>query len=439
MNDKISLLLEWVKELLSRWHTVSTDGSESDESKDSENAENDECESENSENAEADGSESEDSENAEADGGGSEKSENAETGESGAEDSENAEADGSGSEESENAEADGSESEKSENAEADGSESEKSENAEADGSGSEKSENAEADGSESEDSENAEDGEPEDWEKEASQSAEVLKQMNQPKVQKQKTPKTVSPSEFERKEKRNETGHRTGVSSYKFSGNPELDAVYRKASRLLEHFTNEMLISERVAGNAHWDAITIAKDSVTYHQTRIPSAKYSHPQKEPNVVLLLDISGSCASQAEMFMAIAAGCIGPNVACYLSFNGVAYDKPLEVPPRKPRFYMQAKSWVNQELQNVISSNPDELPFKEFVLSVEPKTIIVFGDFDGIDLYQEVINDTKFRNVEIFWFANENSSRGVPKGFTKKNYVSDIFEPKDFLRALKRIRH
>jgi len=271
----------------------------------------------------------------------------------------------------------------------------------------------------------------EDWEAMADNTAGAINLLN-------------DLSEVARKNQREEEGHRTTLPQYNFNRETtpaELEVVYRKAGELMKLFANEENLTERIHGAARWDAKTIARRAVTYKHHRIPQAKFQRP-KEADIVLLMDISGSCAAQAEMFMAISAACVGPEVAVYIGYNGCARKQPLTAPKRKPRSYAKAKAWVSEEVANLQGWDKQqtigEWQFREFVEEVRPKTLLIFGDFDGRDLYCPVGRDPKFKDVDFFWIANVNAQSGVPEGFTQKNYIPNIFGPQDFLAALRKIR-
>lgn len=302
------------------------------------------------------------------------------------------------------------------------------------GSGSE----IDADGSDAEGEANGDPFATEDWEAKADHSATALKLID-------------DLMEVEAKA-RDEKGHRTSLPQYNFNreASPaELEIAFKKASELLKKFAAEEEITARKDGTARWDAEKLVRSVVTYRHQRIPSAKYEYP-KEADICILLDISGSCAQQAEMFMAIAAGTIGSGVRVFVGYNGSCRAAAMNPPKRRIHNYAQAKPWVQAEVERVSGWDNavviGEWEFAQFLEEVKPKTVIIFGDWDGVDQYTAAIKNTSFRDIKFFWFANEgygswrvdNATSQIPEGFTKKNYVSGIFNPRDFVKALRKLR-
>ncbi len=244
---------------------------------------------------------------------------------------------------------------------------------------------------------------------------------------------------------RDEAGHRTTLPRYDFGEESpvELEVAFRKSSELLRKFAAEEDFASRKDGSSRWDAKAIAKSVVAYRHQNIPSSKSERP-KEADICILLDISGSCESQAEMFMAIAAGVIGSGVRVFVGYNGCARASAMNPPKRRITSYAKAKPWVQSEIDRVSGWDNQEAVgewgFSEFLEEVRPKTVIIFGDWDGIDLYTDAVRNPKFRKVKFFWFANEGvrEEGRIPDGFTRKNYVPGIYTPRDFVRALRTIR-
>lgn len=278
----------------------------------------------------------------------------------------------------------------------------------------------------------------EDWEAKADHSATALKLIYDLK-------------EVETKA-RDEKGHRTTLPQYNFNRETspmELEIAFRKASELLKKFAAEEEITARKDGTARWDAEKLVRSVVTYKHQQIPSSKYERP-KEADICILLDISGSCAQQAEMFMAIAAGSIGSGVRVFVGYNGSCRACAMEPPKKRIHSYAQAKPWVQSEVERVSgwhnASTIGEWSFEQFLDEAEPKTVIIFGDWDGVDQYTAAVKNPKFRNIKFFWFANEDygswrsvdAGSRIPEGFNRKNYVPDIFTPQDFVKALRRLK-
>jgi AAA ATPase containing von Willebrand factor type A (vWA) domain len=279
----------------------------------------------------------------------------------------------------------------------------------------------------------------EDWEAKADHSATVLKLLDDLEEAEAKA--------------RDEKGHRTSLPQYNFdreASPAELEIAFKKAAELLKKFAAEEEITARRDGTARWDAEKLVRSVVTYRHQRIPSSKYEHP-KEADICILLDISGSCAQQAEMFMAIAAGTIGSGVRVFVGYNGSCRACSMDSPKRRIRSYAQAKPWVQAEVNRVSGWDNavtiGEWGFEEFLEEAEPKTVIIFGDWDGVDQYTAAVKNSKFRNkIKFFWFANEgygswrqaNAGSQMPEGFTTKNYVPGIFNPRDFVKALRKLR-
>lgn len=311
----------------------------------------------------------------------------------------------------------------------------------ADSDGDERGEGSSDGDADSIDAEGEASGDPfatEDWEAKADHSATALKLIDDLK-------------EVEAKA-RDEKGHRTTLPQYNFNreASPaELEIAFKKASELLKKFAAEEEITVRRDGTARWDAEKLVRSMVTYRHQRIPSSKYEHP-KEADICILLDISGSCAQQAEMFMAIAAGSIGSGVRVFVGYNGSCRACAMDQPKRRIRSYAQAKPWVQSEVERVSgwhnASTIGEWSFEQFLDEAEPKTVIIFGDWDGIDQYTAAVRNTRFRNVRFFWFANEgygswrsaNAENRIPEGFATKNYVPGIFTPRDFTKALRKLK-
>ncbi len=273
--------------------------------------------------------------------------------------------------------------------------------------------------------------ESEDWEARADQVAGELALEN-------------SLDELEAKV-RDESGHRTSLPTYHFNREQspvELEIAFQKGRELIAKLAAEEDFAAKIVGPARWDAKQLAREVVRMHHPHIPSARYDRP-READIVMLLDISGSCAEQAEMFMAIAAGAVNYGVRIFVGYNGSCRCSPMQPPKRLPRKYEQAKTWVQSEVERVSGWDNQvavgEWSFREFVEEIRPKTLVIFGDWDGIDQYQDVVPDPKFHSTKFFWFANEgrrDDSR-PPKGLTKKNYFSHVYSPKDLVRALRRL--
>lgn len=277
----------------------------------------------------------------------------------------------------------------------------------------------------------------EEWEKKADQSA--IAQSFEDSLEK-----------FEAKV-RQEKGHRTSLPSYQFDREEspvELEVAFKKAGELVKKLAAEEDLTARVAGRSRWDAKALTHAVVSYRHPRVPSSRYDRP-KEADIVILLDISGSCAAQAEMFMAIASGAVGNGVRIFVGYNGSARASAMTPPKRRIRSYAKAKAWVQSEVNRVSgwhNAAIGEWSFRQLVEEVKPKTLIIFGDWDGIDQYTPVARDPKFHSTKFFWFANEgngswrveNAGSEVPQGWTRKSYFSGIYRPQDLVKALRRIR-
>ncbi|NND65285.1 MAG: hypothetical protein HKM24_04885 [Gammaproteobacteria bacterium] len=208
----------------------------------------------------------------------------------------------------------------------------------------------------------------------------------------------------------------------------------------MELFAFEIDFTRRIEGQNHWSAERIVQTMLRRRPHRLRDAKYARPM-DVDVALVVDVSGSCEPQANMFMAIAAGCIGPNVKVYVSFNGVIIPQALRPPTHRPNDYTDATAWVQQAFDEVQASSDFNLEFSEFVSQEQPKTVIILGDHDGIDLYRTAVADPRNRSRKFFWIANvvdSNPPEFIPEGFNAKNYIADVMEPKDFIRAVKKLR-
>ena len=215
-----------------------------------------------------------------------------------------------------------------------------------------------------------------------------------------------------------------------------LETVFKKGSELIRKFANEEDVSNKVFGTQKWDAKEAVMRSVKFRHQDIPYAKYEY-LKEADITICIDISYSCAEQAEMFAAIAAGSVGNGVKVYIGYNGSVRMKELSTPTNRLKSYSHAKSWLASELANITgweNSHIDELDVDEFVRVNPPKLMIVFGDFDGLYEYERAVKIA--RQTKFIWFANEPAGK-IPMGFNKKNYIPGIFKPHDFIRALKKI--
>lgn len=273
----------------------------------------------------------------------------------------------------------------------------------------------------------------EDWEVEADHSAMAVKLADDLKEVEAKC--------------RDEKGHKTSLPQYDFNreASPaELEVAFRKASELLKKFAAEEEITKRQDGPVRWDAEKLVKSVVSCRYQQIPSSKYEHP-KEADICILLDISGSCAEQAEMFMAIGAGSIGANVKVFVGYNGNCRASAMQLPRRSLRNYRSAKVWVQEEVDRVSGWHNQnaigEWDFEQFLKETQPKTVIIFGDWDGINQYEKAIKNPKFRKTKFFWFANEGDfdrNIRIPKGWTNKNYFPAVYRPQDFIRVLRKIK-
>lgn len=266
----------------------------------------------------------------------------------------------------------------------------------------------------------------EDWERKANSSGRrlVLDSLNEIKRESNKEPQGM--------------GH-----GYFFGENealrPQMEIVFKKGRELLEKFANDEDVSQKIAGIQKWDAKEVVLCSVKLQHQKISDAKYEY-QKEADIVVYLDISGSCYEQSEMFAAIGSSVIGPSVAVYVGYNGYVRKKPLTPPKKRLSNYSQAFAWVKEELEKIEGWDRKweigEWDFVEFIKLHSPKTAIIFGDFDGLKMYEEAVKVAK--KCKFYWFANVAPWVDTPKGFNNKNFFKEVFEPKDFLKVLRRLR-
>lgn len=277
----------------------------------------------------------------------------------------------------------------------------------------------------------------EDWEAKAEQSISYLQLLD-------------SLEELEAKV-RDEKGHRTNLPTYHFDREEspvELEVAFQKGRELIQKLAAEEDFTAKISGQQRWDPKALLRAVVSYRHSRISSSRYDRP-READIILLLDISGSCAQQAEMFMAIGCGAAGSGVRIYVGYNGSVKAGELEAPRRPHNSYAQAKAWVQKQVERLYSL--PEWSFREFVEEMRPKTLVIFGDWDGIDQYQDVVSDPKFHSVKFFWFANEGRGRRkrgergknteipkIPKGWTRKNYFPGVYTPWDLVRVLRKLR-
>lgn len=247
-------------------------------------------------------------------------------------------------------------------------------------------------------------------------------------------------SEIKRESKKESQGMGYG---YFFGENealrPQMEIVFKKGKELLEKFANEEDVSQKITGTQKWDAKKVILCSVKFQHQKISDAKYEY-QKEADIVVYLDISGSCYEQSEMFAAIGSSVIGPNVAVYVGYNGYVRKKPLAPPKKRLSNYSQALAWARKEIEEIEGWGNrweiGEWDFVEFIKLHSPKTAIIFGDFDGLEMYEEAVEVAK--NCKFYWFANVSSWVDPPKGFNNKNFFKEVFEPKDFLKVLRALR-
>lgn len=235
----------------------------------------------------------------------------------------------------------------------------------------------------------------------------------------------------------NEQGHETSEVYYDFDRYiPEMEIAFRKGRELVRKMANEVDFSARTFGAAHWDAAMLAKYIVSLRHSQLPDCKYDRP-READIVMLMDISGSCAAQAEMFMAISAGAVGRGVRIHTGFNGVAKREAMMPPARQLTSYAKGLEWVKRE-QVRQRNEPDALSFKDFVKLTQPKTCIIFGDWDGRQEYRAV---RFFRNIRFYWFCNYGVPGSAPPDpgiWSKKRYFPAVYTPADLVRCLKKLR-
>lgn len=119
--------------------------------------------------------------------------------------------------------------------------------------------------------------------------------------------------------------------------------------------------------------------------------------------------------------------------------------MQVPRRLPRNYKQAKVWVQSEVDRVSGWENQEAvgewTFEQFVEEVRPKTLIIFGDWDGIDQYQDVVHEARFHSTKFFWFCNEGYRQNTgkyPEKWNKKNYFPGVYSSRDLVKSLRKIR-
>ena len=246
---------------------------------------------------------------------------------------------------------------------------------------------------------------------------------------------------------RKESGHRTSKQSHQFNQedhSPEqLEIAFKEGRDLILKLAAEEDFTRKEDGRARWDAKAIVQNVVSFRHPRIPVSRYERP-KEAGIAVLLDISDSCAQQAEMFMAIAAGAIGHGVRVYVGYNGSCRASELRAPRKVLRSYKQADSWVEEELYRIAGRRNDHLGdwlFEEFIERIRPKTCIIFGDWDGIDQYQDVVHRSRYRSIKFFWIANEGrrcKEEVIPENWTRKNYFPGVYTPRDLVAALKKLK-
>lgn len=216
----------------------------------------------------------------------------------------------------------------------------------------------------------------------------------------------------------------------------QLEVAFQCGRELVRKLAEDMDFTQRVEGQSVWDVRSLTKHALAMQHGRIPQAKLSY--SKVGLTMLLDISGSCASEAEMFAAIAAGALSDGVKIYFGENGHAYRMPLRF-SKVFTSYSQAKAWIEKEIERVTAGK--EWQFGELVKAVSPQRLIIFGDWDGLSCNQYQQVTSRHKRQGWYWFCNETRfpiAGEAPAGWTPRNYFPQITTTQKLVSALKRVR-
>lgn len=221
----------------------------------------------------------------------------------------------------------------------------------------------------------------------------------------------------------------------------QLQVAFQLGRELVAKLAMDVDFTQRTAGQSTWDAKQLVKTAVGMQYSQIPLGKSDYTRT--GLVMLLDISGSCAEQAEMFAAIAAGAIGEGMTVFFGGNGDVYPLPMKT-LRRFSSYHTAKAVVEQELRRILG--PAAKPcwtFAEFVARIQPNRLIIFGDWDGRRQYVQAAK--KQRQHNWYWFCNQQNGDNISEpcsepqsGWTTRNYFSRILEPQALAKALRQVK-
>lgn len=215
--------------------------------------------------------------------------------------------------------------------------------------------------------------------------------------------------------------------------NHALEVAFKAGRELVTKLASDVDFSQRTVGCGVWDGRRLVKQAAGMQYSRIPSTTKSYAKE--GLTILLDVSPSCAEQAEMFAAIAAGALGDGVQVFFSYNGSSYKEPLRA-TKCFSSYFQAKAWVVSEVRRIEQSG--NLSFEEFVRRTNPTRLVIFGDWDGKYQYEKVACHK--RGHKWYWFSNEARGRQgeeIPLGWSRKSYLPNILDPQTLVKALRKV--
>lgn len=238
-----------------------------------------------------------------------------------------------------------------------------------------------------------------------------------------------------RAKKESNTGKALCEARYEFKEDLDLEVIFKKSKELLKKLVNEQDFTDKVDGFNHWDVKRLINYKFTLNLHKFLTAKFSRP-KLANIAILADISPSCSEQADMFMAILAGIINPDIKIHVGYNGHAREKAFELPKRPLASYAKSLAWIHEQQDKCNQSK--HINFDEFLKLTKPKTCIILGDDDGINEYKAI---KKYRKINFYWFYNCGSKTTKPRHdlLPTSRFFPGIYEPKDFIQAIRKLKN
>lgn len=231
----------------------------------------------------------------------------------------------------------------------------------------------------------------------------------------------------------------------------DTELAYNAASGLLKLFLQEEDFSLKNRHNVgRYDHRQVIKHLIEKQYHRIPTDRWIHPLQN-DVMVVLDVSPSCESQAQMFMAIGASVVGEKgFSVHLNFNGTMDPEPLKPPMSGKRLsYTEAMKWAKEQSERYRGPRYDELQKKygdrwgvdmdKFLMTTpkRPTVVLIFGDYDGVSIYNRALASFLRVRTKFHWFCNcsyDNdylSNGGWTPGV---NFHNKILHPRDFAEKL-----